>query len=240
MTTRNYLLDLGDDGTVVRSQALQIVPDGPPVHPAARVRGVEDLRLVRIGDRWLASGTVRDRNPEQRCEVALMSIDESGINGLTVLTGPEPDRPQKNWMPFVHDDTLHFVYWCSPTVVLRYDEGTGALTKVADHEGPAVAEGFRGGSPGVPVDDGYVFAVHEVRVVDGERTYAHRLVRMSRDLVIDAVSPRFCFERSGVEYCAGLAVHGDELLLAVGIGDCEARVYHLPAAAALDLLRPVC
>ncbi len=235
--TRNYLVDLDADARIVDAHPLPLTPDGAPQHPS-RVVGVEDCRLIEVDGRLLASGTVRDRNPEERCEIACWDLtDPSG--GLTVLASPHPERHEKNWMPFVHDGALHFLYSCAPTVVVRAATTLDTVEVVAEHSGPATAVGFRGGSQGIAVDGGWLFVVHEVGVHDDRRVYVHRLVRLGHDLRIDAVSPTFCFLGQGVEFCAGLARRGDELFLSFGAGDGSAHVTRAPEAALLALLEPV-
>jgi glycosyltransferase involved in cell wall biosynthesis len=97
----------------------------PPLYPS-RVHGYEDCRLVRLGTAWAATATVRDRNPVERCETALLLLDGAEITGIRILNSPWPGRHEKNWMPFSVDDSLHVLYSCGPTVVLRYDTTTGA------------------------------------------------------------------------------------------------------------------
>jgi predicted GH43/DUF377 family glycosyl hydrolase len=143
-------------------------------------------------------------------------------------------------MPFTHDEALHFLYLCAPTIVLRCDTETGALTEVVHREGPVMASEFRGGSQGVTMDDGYVFVVHEVgtTATGSSRAYAHRMILLDRDLELVAISPRFCFRAPAIEFCAGLAVRGDEFLFSVGIDDCTAHLFRAPVASLLALLEP--
>jgi hypothetical protein len=103
-----------------------------------------------------------------------------------------------------------------------------------------IATEFRGGSQGVAIDDGYVFVVHEVGTTasGSSRAYAHRMIRLDRQLEVVAASPRFCFRSPGIEFCAGLAVRDDDFLFGVGIDDCTAHVFRAPVAEVLALLEP--
>ncbi len=236
--TRNYLVDLDANARVVKAHPLPMTPGGTPQH-LSRVLGVEDCRLVCVDGRLLASGTVRDRNPEERCEVACWDLDDPETGDVVALRSPHPERHEKNWMPFVRDGQLHFLYSSAPTIVLRAAPPGDAVEVVVEHEGPPGAAGFRGGSQGVEVDDGWVFLVHEVGVHDDHRVYVHRLVHLGSDLRIDAMSPTFCFFDQGVEFCAGLARQGDELFLSFGVGDRTAHVARVAEVALLGLLEPV-
>lgn len=231
--------------------ALPEVPEGDEVHPS-RVSGCEDLRLVALDGRWRATATVRDRNPEERCEVVLLDLGPVGGSPtgttLQVLSGPEPELHQKNWMPFVHDGALHLVYRCTPTVVLRVGEGSegAAVTTVSRRPGPPALADARGGSPGLAVPGGVLFLVHEA-VGGGPlgRIYTHRLVLLADEgdgWAVTAVSAPFHLLEPTVEFCAGLARHPADpgtAVLSYGRADAEAWLATVALDELLSLLVPV-
>lgn len=104
--------------------------DGPARFPS-RLQGYEDCRLLRVGGHWLASATVRDRNPLARCEIALLELDDAAITAVTLLRSPIVALHEKNWMPFSVEDQLQFVYSCAPTIVISCDPETGLCRQVA-------------------------------------------------------------------------------------------------------------
>jgi len=53
-------------------------------------------------------------------------------------------RDQKNWMPFVYDDQIHFVYSVNPHVILKYENGR--CLKVVETTNDKLPNGLRGGS----------------------------------------------------------------------------------------------
>ena len=226
--TLNYMVEL-DDALSVRS--VEPIDDrtAEPPRLAARVLGYEDCRLIRVGDGWLASATVRDRNERALCEIALLQLDAAAISRVTVLPARHPDRHEKNWMPFVVGEELHFVYTVGPTVVLRCDPSTGRLETVAEHAAPEAAAMLRGGSQGVAVEGGPLFATHEASD-DGRRAYVHRFVLLDAAFRVAAISPPFRFTGEDVEFCAGLARSGERLVLTYGIGDRAAGI----AVASVD------
>ena len=236
--TINYLVELDRSLTVRRVAPIDDRADGPPRHPS-RVLGYEDCRLVRVGDSWAASATVRDRNPDELCEVALLKVDGDAITDVTLLPAGEPGAHEKNWMPFTVDGLLHFLYSCAPTVVLRCDPRSGEVERIAYDEGPAEARRLRGGSQGLPAADGVLFVAHEASDTGGRRVYTHRLVLLDRDHRVTALSPPFSFTGEAIEFCAGLAPHGSELLLTFGVNDCSARIARVNAGELLGLFEPV-
>ena len=202
------------------------------------VQGWEDLRLIEVRGRWLAVANARDVNAEGRGEVALLELDGPRIAAVCVLSGPDPSRHEKNWMPFVRDGRLHLVYSCGPTVVYECDAASGALQEVARNDAPAAARELRGGSQGIRVPDGWLFAVHEAFDGPAGRSYVQRLVLLDDDLRLSHLSPCFRFDGEPIELCHGLALAEDRLVFAYGVGDRSARLAVCSLAEALAMLEP--
>ncbi len=233
--TQNYLLTLDRQLEVTGVDALIDGDNGPPRYPS-RVIGYEDCRLIQVDEAWFASATVRDRNPHERCEMALLALDGSRIDNVGVVAGPVPGRHEKNWMPFLCGSTLCFLYSCDPTVVLACDPTSGQVQVVSQVTGPPGAGSLRGGSQGVSVPDGWLFVVHEAAQHNGIRTYPHRFALLDDDWRLAAISPAFSFLGHEIEFCAGVARRDDELVLTFGASDQSAGLAVLPAEAALGLL----
>lgn len=236
--THNYLAELDRSLELREITPLRDTGEGPRRH-SSPVEGFEDCRLIKLGDRWLASATVRDRNPAAVAEVALLELGDGGVSRTLVLAGPEPGRHEKNWMPFVREGELHFVYLCAPTVILRCDPLTGELDEVSRDQGPAAAREFRGGSQGIPVADGHLFVIHEAEGGGRGRRYHHRLVLIDHELRPAAASPRFSFTGNAIELCAGLARRDDELVFTFGVADRAAALGVCAEDEALTTLQPI-
>ena len=235
--TLNYLVRLDRSLALEDAEPLADLSAGPRRHPSP-VEGYEDCRLVRVGKRWYASATVRDRNPGATCEIALLGLDGARIETVRVLPGPEPGRHEKNWMPFAAGGRLRFVYSLAPTVILGCDPNDGAVERAAEHPAPAWAESLRGGSQAVAVDGGLLFVVHQALNADGGRSYNHRFALLDGDCRLVAASPPFSIAGEPIELCAGMAARGDELILSFGAGDRAAGLAVLPRDEVLGLLEP--
>lgn len=233
----NYLALLDADLSVRSAVPLVDRSTEPPRHES-RIRGYEDCRLFAIGERWFATATVCDLNPDERREVALLELDGADIVSVTPLAGPDPARHEKNWMPFADAGELRVVYSATPTLVLRHDLTSGAMTTVARHPGPPGGDQLRGGSQGVAVDGGTLFVVHEVDRTAARPRYLHRFLLLDTALAVAGLSPPFTFTSDRVEFCAGMARHGDELVLSFGISDAAAGLAVVDLGEALALAQP--
>jgi tetratricopeptide (TPR) repeat protein len=237
--TRNLLGCVSAEGvmTDVRELALAEATRQPPLF-ASRWSGFEDCRLFAWHDRLWCTATVRDRDPSMRCQIVLMALAGDGsIVSVDVLHGPEPHLHQKNWLPFVHADALHFVYRSDPTTILRYDDKTRDVECVFREDAPRALDHLRGGASPVRFDDGWLYVAHESVDIEGRgRCYSHRLVQLDAGFRVAAVTRPFYFTRRGIEFVAGLCRQGDKLQLGLGVDDREAWLAQIDVAAVRDAL----
>jgi predicted GH43/DUF377 family glycosyl hydrolase len=233
--TVNYLARL--DASLQVQSVRAIREDGIRAQPDALVLGAEDCRVFWWGGRRWLTATRRDQRPDGACRMTLARIEQSRTECLDVLEPGRQTGHEKNWMPFVLADELHFVYSCDPFTVLRWRSGTGSLAEVARTPAPRVMAGLRGGSQGVPVGGSYLFVVHEAHD-DGARSYSHRFLLMDRQLRPSGISPRFSFVGSEIEFCAGAALAGDNLVMSFGVGDRVAALSLVPLPEVLSIIEP--
>ena len=168
----NYLLELDDDLAVAEVAGRTTRQRRFP----SNIQGYEDCRLFALDGRWYATATVCDRNPFDRREIALLTLDGSDILAARVLRGPGARRHEKNWMPFLAGGELALLYTCGPTVVLDCDPDSARTAVRSRAAAPALARDFRGGSQGVETADGHLFVVHEVVRAGFALRYLHRFV----------------------------------------------------------------
>jgi hypothetical protein len=110
---------------------------------------------------------------------------------------------------------------------------------VSESPAPAWAEALGGGSQGLRVAGGYLFAVPQSRSKQRAGPVdAHRLVLLDDDLRLVSASPQFTFAEAATERCAGLARHGEDLLLSIGIAEETAALVLISEEEAIGLLKP--
>ena len=233
----NYLVSLDRELAV---RGVQPIVDGSsgPRPRRAQIHGYEDCRLIEVDGCWYATATACDRNPVGRAEMVLLRLDGPRVASVKRLEGLLAGRHEKNWMPFVVDGSLHAVYTCGPTIVLRCDAATGEVKVVMQSPAPRIAAGFRGGSQGIEVDGGHLFVVHEVDRGEPLLRYRHRFVLLGEDLALAAISAPFSFTLDRIEFCAGMALANDELVMSFGVSDAAAGLATISLDEALSMLEP--
>jgi hypothetical protein len=76
------------------------------------------------------------------------------------------------------------------------------------------------------------------RVQTENQLSEHRFVLLGNDFAIRAASPRFCFQHTSGETCAGLAMHNGELVLSFGHRDGGAHLARVPYEGVRAILWP--
>jgi tetratricopeptide (TPR) repeat protein len=244
----NHLVRVADDLTLTSIGTLPLQPAGPPLR-LSRVIGCEDVRLVHTNDGWRALATVRDRNHYERCDVAIITLDDierPSLATIAVVPGPDPARHEKNWMPFVENGDLKILYLCAPTIVGHLDAKSNLVIE-SQVTGPPSALDFRGGSQGIDFENGFLFLVHEVSIQGPNRVYGHRFIHLTKSTqsrgesqwIITAMSRPFHLLHVGIEFVAGLARNGNTLIASFGVRDEEAWLVEFSATEVADLLVPL-
>ena len=190
---------------------------GPEPAPAPRSRAMRTAACSRSAGRWYGDGDgARPQPRTASAEIALLDARRRPDRARRPCSPvPSPGATRRtgcrssSTASFTSSTRARRRWSCAATPF------TGRAEEVVRHEGPAVAREFRGGSQGVPVADGHLFAIHEVEEGRRGRRYHHRLVLLDHELASPPLSPRFSFTDNAIELCAGLARRGDELVFSL-------------------------
>lgn len=172
---------------------------------------------------------------------------------IVTLSYEKARRTEKNWMPFVRENKLYFVYSVNPHVVLHCDTETGQCTEAAvTHYDPkTVPTYFRGGSPCLLLkkDNHYLAVAHARHSIAGVKfiyTSVFYLFESEPPFSISAISPEFFLDddfqvyrfQQIIQFVAGLVKNDDDgrLYISYGVQDCKSKVLSLPLDSALALL----
>lgn len=205
-------------------------------HPDAYILGLEDTRVVV--DRT-HSGIIYTLSASQQYSVdgrtmnqvlAVLDLDHKTHTIQGIITGPYPDRHDKNWVFAGGIDNI--VYGWYPSIEI------GALDPAAEEAAlrihttiasPSSFEGMRGSTNGVLYEQEWWFVTHSVVYRPGRmRKYLHRLVVLDKELgKVVRYSLPFTFEEpADIEYCLGLRVDESGLTFGYSVRDRSSRTRH--------------
>lgn len=226
--TKNFLVEMSESLEVISSREIKY-PTSFDTPLCGRILGLEDCRVFVWNDQLWVSATSLQLNAEGVCEIHIARIEDVGgslsFTDVQKITPADvPFQHEKNWMPFVKDGNLFWIYRSDPTRVI---DRTGRTVRLST---PGIcAETFSGGSQLVWTPRGWLALIHHS--VDGvlrKRAYLHRFVLFDENLNLAAYSPPFFFRHKGVEFVCGLALlDGDRLVVGFGVDDSESWLAEL-------------
>jgi len=235
LRTYNFIAELNDDLTMKWFKPVDTrLLDKEPLWEFV---GLEDARLFKIGSDFVLCGVRRDTTPngQGRMELSRIVITDSGIVeiGRERIPAPEPNTSycEKNWVPILDGGPLRFLKWTSPTEIVEY---SNKETKtVMRHTAPTFAADIRGSSQVLPVLEGFLAVTHEVYLYTSElgsknATYRHRFILFDKDMKVTKWSKAFSFMSAEVEFCAGAAIKGDNIIISFGFQDNSAFLLEMP------------
>jgi hypothetical protein len=235
LTTTNFILKLDNDLSVIKTD--KVDTSKLDVTPLWEFIGLEDVRLTKWNDKYWACGVRRDTtdNGEGRMEMSEIEITSDGVKEINRyrIQPPVKSYCEKNWMP-VLDKPFHFVKWTNPTEVVEVDIDT--LSSKTVHLSADIIplnSDLRGGSSVIHWGDKYYAVVHDVYLFNNElgqkdAFYWHRFVVWDEDFNLIRVTKRFNFMQARVEFCCGLAITDDKVLMTFGYQDNCAYIMEMP------------
>jgi len=229
LRTTNFLCELDSDLNIQKIN--EVDTSTLDVTPLWEFTGLEDCRLFRWGEKLFLCGVRRDTTPngQGRMELSEIVFDDGKVKEISRfrIPAPGPDNSycEKNWMP-VTDMPYHLVKWTNPTEVVKVDvaAGTCATAILDESKVVHVTADMRGGSQVIPWNGGHLALIHEVNLYNSELgrkdgRYRHRFVVWDKDWTIVQVSPVFSFMAGEIEFAAGMAEYGDDMLISFGFQD---------------------
>lgn len=252
INTINYLLIMNDKFEVL-NQIKLIDLSIYQEYDHRPVKGLEDVILFQYKNELWLTCTTLDTMPNGIPQISLCyvgdidfiyelrDIDSININVKRPLSLLDSNRAEKNWLPFVYQDQIHFIYGYP---IIRYindekiKEEIGYLdTELKiNHDNKLSFKRFRGS--GGPVKfvyneiSGYLTVVHEVSwCQDSSRIYTHRFVFFDENFEIKYLSLPWIFEQHGLEFCRSMAYADNQtLIITCGLKDNEAWLYFVDTA----------
>lgn len=237
-TIRNRLHVQGDDSTFRTVSTYQFD---------------EDARGFVYKDRPYAILTTKKDDSNGRYMV-LYRFNETitNIEQRTPLIWPDAGPLQKNWIPFVHDDTLYCIAFTAPSrVILRVDVDTGKCETAYKTTHPGISDWIRGSTQCVTVmynNEEYFMSTGHIKYRFSGFEHMFYLFESSPPFGIKYITDFFVFDRShdrtwdiphSSEYAAGMILDGENIIISYGVFDREGWQRTVKLADILPMFRPI-
>jgi hypothetical protein len=247
LRTTNYLCKLTPDLDIERYW--KIDTSARDKEPLWEFVGLEDARLVRWDGHLYGIGVRRDTtvNGQGRMEFSEIELKDGTAREIGRYRIEHPVDPnwycEKNWMPII-DMPYHFVQWTNPAIVVKADLATLKSWHAREPDEADKVENMpflRGSSQVVPWRDYRVCLVHDCDLFKNcigqkDATYMHRFVVYDRDWDIVRIGEPFSFLDGEIEFCCGMAIYKDDMLISFGFQDNCAFILRVPAKMIPEVL----
>lgn len=240
LRTTNYLCKLTADLDI--EHYWKIDTTVLDTEPLGEFVGLEDARLVRWAGRLYGVGVRRDttKNGVGRMELSEMELRGDAVKEVGRYRIEPPNREsycEKNWMP-VLDSPYHFVKWTNPLELVKVDLKALEAVQARPVDETAKIPGLpdlRGGSQVIRWRGFYVCLVHECdlkwnRNGQKDASYRQRFVTWNLDWSGVHVGEAFSFMDGEIEFCCGLALSGEDLLVTFAFQDNCSFILRIPAS----------
>ena len=257
LTTHNIMTELDADLNVLNAGRIKMNLDTG--EPTWNFIGLEDGRLFSWDDRLFLCGVRRDcydSDGTGRMEMAEIEFIDGEWQEISRNPIPAPGDDgtfcEKNWMPII-DKPWHFVKWCNPVEVVKYDpENRTTTTVVHDSEKTyKLPRDLRGGTQVYPIGDNRMTITHEVdlsRDTFGRKDghYNHRIIVWDAEWNMVHNTQDFHFlgtqidPTTGLEYniefATGMAFLDGNVLIAFGYQDNGTFILKMPEQLFFDFV----
>jgi len=249
LRTGNYLCKIHPDTLEVDTYQ-KIDTSERDIKPVWTFIGLEDARVFKWDEKLYVCGVRRDVKDDGEGRMELCEVEwdkEKCIEKSRDRIEVDPHTYlEKNWMP-IFDMPYHFIKWANPLEIVKIDikdkstekveEGTldiiSSKTVITKNDKLELPRGIRGSSPVVKFGDYRMCITHEVDFfhhhgMKKDAFYYHRFMVWDKDWNLVSLSKAFSFMDTQIEFCCGLLVKGDDLIISFGYQDNAAYILKMP------------
>ncbi len=237
LRTTNYI-SLLDSNNLDHISTAKVDTSTLDVQPLWDFVGLEDARLIYWDNKLYLCGVRRDTttNGVGRMELSEISLDSTGAKEISRFRIPVPNEQEycnKNWMPIL-SMPYTFIKWCNPLEIIQTDP-INKTSKVILSSKECITgySDWRGSSQVISLNNYYLAIVHETYLYKSElgnkdATYRHRFLLWDKNWQIITISPIFSFMDTKIEFCCGMDIINNNILITFGVQDNAAYILKSP------------
>ena len=178
-----------------------------------RYIGIEDVKL--FGDTFIGTGYHKDGT----LGLSYGTYDDFSFNELK--SGFNNSECEKNWCLYKSGDDVRIVYNWYPLTLCKLNGNI--LQQESQIEMPKYFKHMRGSTNGYSFNNEIWFVTHIVSY-EHPRNYYHILVVFDNDMNLLRYSAPFKFEGEAIEYCLGIIVEDEKVILTYSTWDRTTKI----------------
>lgn len=183
--------------------------------------GIEDIKLITDDENIYFTGTAQLSNNNLGVVWGEYGLNKNLI-GLEIRKN-NINNCEKNWVFIPGKDTKRMIYKWFPLEIYELQENK--LENCVTKDMPHIFSHARGSTNGCKFEDEIWFIVHLVHQYEGEpRFYYNMIVKFDLDMNLINYTCPFKFTSEPIEYCCGIVVEKDRILISHSIWDRESYI----------------
>ena len=217
--SKNRYVELSTDLTITNSKWFDHNGD-----TNRKYVGIEDVRIYKDKhtDKMLFIGTGFLKDERIGIVNGLYDLTKNTLDTTEILSSFNNNSCEKNWVYTDYKDKTHIVYNWFPVQLceIRDDDH---IYIVAEKPMPSMFKRVRGSSCGFNYKNETWFVTHIVSY-EQPRHYYHVIVVFDNDMNLLRYSAPFKFDSDPIEYCLGLVVNDNNVLMSYSTWDRTTRL----------------
>jgi tetratricopeptide (TPR) repeat protein len=205
-----------------------------------RYIGIEDVKIFQTKHKILFTGTGYNVNNRPYVVIGDYDLNNHELIGTKVNGNFINHDCEKNWVLVEYDDEPHFVYKWNPLQICKIDANENCVEVISSKPMPNIFNFARGSTCGFKyekihnsieqenlqlmiMETEIWFVVHIVSY-ESPRHYYHMLVVFDDSMNLLRYSAPFKFDGTPIEYCLGLVVEDERVLITYSNWDRTSRI----------------
>ena len=189
--------------------------------------GIEDVRIFQncLGDandekrEIQYIGTGYHQNNKLGIVYGMYNLDSEKLTDVNEINPAFTQNDcEKNWVFVEYDNKTHIIYKWHPLQLCSLDKEQNLIQLVKEIEMPYFFSLARGSTCGSKYEDETWFVLHIVSY-ENPRHYYHCLVVFDNSMSLKRYSAPFKFKGEPIEYCIGLVVEEDQVIMTYSCWD---------------------
>lgn len=190
-------------------------------------KGIEDIRIFYDGNTIYYIGSVY--NPNNK--LIQISSNKYNINNDFILSKniikviDKPITNEKNWSMFMYNNKMHIVYKWFPLEIGIIDYNNFSMKIIeTKNDLPIFFKDTKGTTNGVIYNNEIWFVLHKSQSYKDFHNYQHFFAIFDLNMNVKRHSELFKFSKFKIEFCTGLIIENDRIILSYSIMDTSTYV----------------
>jgi tetratricopeptide (TPR) repeat protein len=203
----NKCLELSTDLKIINDKLIDSVFDN------RRYVGIEDVRIFKGSENLIFMGTGLHQNGNIGILSGSYNRDAEYMESVEIKPSFSNSTCEKNWVFVNIENEMHIIYQWYPLHICKLNESTKSLDLIRkDNSMPKIFKHMRGSTSGAEFNNEIWFVTHIVSY-EQPRHYYHLFVVFDKSMKLLRYSAPFKFQEDCIEYCIGLVVESDRIIV---------------------------